>query len=61
MKFNLSFCIFTEEIIVATKLKFCDCKSTFQDSEYAGKRVHNKTRKKEGSIYRCTVCGKERD
>ena len=32
----------------------------FQDQKYGNrKRVHNKTKKSEGTVYRCTVCGTE--
>lgn len=38
-----------------------NCKHEFQDKKYGkGNRVHNPTRKNSGSVYRCTVCGAER-
>jgi len=39
-----------------TKVLKCSCNSVYQDKNYAGKRLHNKTTKP--STYRCTVCGK---
>ena len=40
-----------------TVVKFCSCKSDFQDKRYGkGKRLHNVTTKG----FRCTVCGREK-
>mgnify|MGYP007009265774 CR=1 FL=1 len=39
-----------------TKLMNCSCKNVYQDQQYSGKRVHNKTTKID--TYRCTSCGK---
>jgi hypothetical protein len=39
----------------------CTCKNEYQDKEYGkNKRVHNRTEKVEGKMYRCTVCSSER-
>lgn len=46
-----------------TTLKLpCTCRSEFQDQQHGkdGLRLHNQTRKSEGTVYRCTVCGTER-
>lgn len=45
-----------------TTLKLpCTCRSEFQDQQHGtGLRLHNQTRKSEGTMYRCTVCGTER-
>ena len=40
---------------MSTKLINCSCKHDFQDQEYNGKRLANKT----NSNWRCTVCDKE--
>jgi len=46
---------------VATEIKNCTCESKFQDEKYGkNMRVYNKTKKQDGKIYRCTVCGKEK-
>ena len=39
-----------------TKLINCTCKNVYQDQQYSGKRVHNKTMKL--GEFRCTSCGK---
>lgn len=45
-----------------TTLKLpCACRSEFQDQQHGtGLRLHNQTKKGEGTVYRCTVCGAER-
>lgn len=45
-----------------TTLKLpCACRSEFQDQQHGtGLRLHNQTKKGEGTVYRCTVCGTER-
>lgn len=51
-------------ILKCKNFKLGECENKFQDEEYGKrKRVHNKTRKggTSSSIYRCTVCGTERE
>ena len=45
-----------------TKILRCNCVHAFQDERYGkGNRVMNLTQvKPEGTVYRCTVCGKEK-
>lgn len=39
----------------------CRCASPYQDAVYGDKlRVHNRTRKSDGTLQRCTVCGDEK-
>ena len=39
----------------------CQCVSAYQDAMYGSSmRVHNRTKKSEGAVYRCTVCGDEK-
>ena len=46
-----------------TKIKFCKCKHSYQDSTYGrGKRLHNQRTKREKNKniplgWQCTVCG----
>ena len=50
-----------KEMIMASAIKHCDCKHSFQDQEYGiGKRLHTIAKPKETPVtHRCTVCGKE--
>lgn len=44
-----------------TAIKSCECKHVYQDAKHGkGQRVHNKTAKKDGDVWRCTVCAKEK-
>jgi hypothetical protein len=44
-----------------TKIMPCTCESEFQDKTYGRNlRLFNQTRKSDGKLYRCTVCGKEK-
>lgn len=39
----------------------CRCANSFQDKQYGDQlRVHNRTKKGDGSVHRCTVCGDEK-
>ena len=39
----------------------CHCVSAYQDAVYGSSmRVHNRTKKSEGTVQRCTVCGDEK-
>lgn len=38
--------------------KPCTCKSAFQDERYDGKRLMNRSQKKNEQFARCTVCGR---
>jgi hypothetical protein len=41
-------------------IKFCTCKSEYQDEKYGkNQRVHN-VYIKDGGGFRCTVCGKDK-
>ena len=43
-----------------TKIIKCECKNEFQDKRYGkGRRLANQTKKSDGKVFRCTVCGKE--
>jgi predicted SprT family Zn-dependent metalloprotease len=43
-----------------TKIITCTCENKGQDEMYGKhRRVGNQTKKGDGSLYRCTVCGKE--
>ena len=43
-----------------TKKLICKCENKFQDEIYGNHvRVHNQTKKADGTIYRRTVCGNE--
>lgn len=45
-----------------TTIKKCTCKSEYQDDKYGkAQRVHNKKTEKNGTGWRCTVCGQERN
>jgi len=42
-----------------TKIKECTCESKYQDEKYGkNMRVMNETSGKNGTGYRCTVCGR---
>jgi hypothetical protein len=44
-----------------TKIMPCSCLSDFQDKTYGKNlRLFNQTRKSNSTVYRCTVCGKEK-
>lgn len=39
----------------------CHCVSAYQDAVYGDKqRVHNRTKKSDDTVHRCTVCGDEK-
>lgn len=44
-----------------TKTAGCNCNSEYQDKQYgSGIRLHNHTQKNMATLWRCTVCGRER-
>jgi len=44
-----------------TKIVKCSCEHEFQDKKYGkGMRVFNETAKTNPTVWRCTVCGKEK-
>lgn len=43
------------------EIRKCTCEHDFQDKQYGkGNRVWNQTLKDKGTVYRCTVCTKEK-
>ena len=43
-----------------TKRFVCKCINEFQDKVYVKNiRIHNQTKKQDGTVYRCAVCGNE--
>ncbi len=45
-----------------TRVLPCSCQHDFQDKKYGkGKRLMNLTIKRNPTVWRCTVCGKERN